>query len=153
MPPNAGRSTSGQRNSVESDRLAGSTSARSLRTGSARNHTGSVRPARQNFVNSSHSSLGGDGNTAANPVSSASSGRLKVWCIASTGAASLGVSFMAASTRTVGLGSAPYAANTGAAIVNAPTEIAAAAIATPRSVARAAPRMARNTTAGTMGSA
>ena len=112
-----------------------------------------MRPARQNFASSNHSSRGGDGKTVENATSSASSGRLKVWCIASTGAASWDAAVMAPRTRTVGLGSAPYAANTGAAIVTAPTEIATAAATTPRSVASAAPRMARNTTAGTIGSA
>mgnify|MGYP006169907393 CR=1 FL=1 len=42
MPPNAGRATRGHCTSMKSWRLFGSISARSLRTGSARNHTGSV---------------------------------------------------------------------------------------------------------------
>ena len=58
-PPKAGRDAIGQANDVASRRLAGSISARSLRIGSARNHSGSTWPSFQYFSASSHSRRGG----------------------------------------------------------------------------------------------
>ena len=76
------RRRSARRSRRRSARLRGSISARSLRRGSARNHSGAVSLAPV-VASSSHSRRGGDGSCGVIATASASSGRWNVWCIAS----------------------------------------------------------------------
>ena len=153
MPPNTGRAEGAQRIAVTSARLCGSISARSVRRGSARNHTSPVWPAFQNDASSSHSRLGGDGSTGCTRTVSASSGRRKVWCMASAAGGALAASaFIAATTRTAGAGSRRYSTSVGVTIATAQSDNTAATGMTALDDAAATPRMARKATTGTNGS-
>ena len=109
MPPKVGLADGPQRKAVTSRRLCGSTSARSVRRGSARNQTTPSWPSVQYFTSSSHSRLGGEGSCGWTPTSSASSGRSNVWCMANAPGAPLAAAALSAWTAcTAGAGDPAY---------------------------------------------